>query len=75
MYGGVGGEEPRGSPLSRLPSACILAAAISRRIGAMPQLVLAMMRSLGMCLTAVSMVAATSSGVSTVSLATSMTPI
>ena len=58
-----------------LPSAFNFAAATSRRIGAMPQLVDATMRSFGTCLSTFSMVAATSSGVSMSSVATSITPI
>ncbi len=58
-----------------LPSASSLAAAMSRRIGAMPQLVEATTRSFGTCLSTASMVAATSSGVSISSVATSITPI
>ena len=60
--------------LAPAPSACSLAKAMSHRIGAMPQLVQGWMRSLRHELHRRSIVAATSSGVSTASLATSMTP-
>ena len=49
--------------------------AISRRIGAMPQLVQARIFSFATYFIASAMVAATSSGVSTLSVATSITPI
>src|SRR5262249_25738876 len=55
-------------------SAASLASAMSRRIGAMPQLVPATMRSFGTYLSASPRVAATSSGVSMASLATSIAP-
>ena len=47
---------------------------MSRRIGAMPQLVQATMRSFGTYLITSPMTCAISSGVSTLSVATSMTP-
>src|SRR5512133_3588151 len=56
------------------PSACSFATAMSRRIGAMPQFVEAMIFSLATYFIAWPMTAATSSGVSMLSLATSMTP-
>src|SRR4051812_33234293 len=56
------------------PSAISLASAISRCIGAMPQLVVATMLLFGTNFETLSMTSATSSAVSTVSLATSMTP-
>src|ERR1700722_2716251 len=56
------------------PSAISLASAISRRIGAMPQLVVAMMLLIGTNFKPPSIVLTTSSAVSTVSLATSITP-
>src|SRR4029077_607350 len=56
------------------PSAINFASAISRRIGAMPQLVVAMMLLFGTNLATASITFTTSSAVSTVSLATSITP-
>src|SRR5580698_2925804 len=56
------------------PSAISLASAMSRCIGAMPQLVVATMLLFGTNFDTASITAATSSAVSTVSLATSITP-
>src|SRR5207253_2199688 len=56
------------------PSAISLASAISRRIGAMPQLVVATMLLFGTNFETASITLTTSSAVSTVSLATSITP-
>src|SRR6266566_6590662 len=60
--------------LAPAPSAISLASAISRRIGAMPQLVVAMMLLFGTNFETASITLTTSSAVSTVSLATSITP-
>src|SRR5207237_4180354 len=60
--------------LAPAPSAISLASAISRRIGAMPQLVVAMMSLLATNFETASITLQTSSAVSTVSLATSITP-
>src|SRR5581483_9165424 len=60
--------------LAPAPSAISLASAISRRIGAMPQLVVATMLAFGTNLATFSITLTTSSAVSTSSLATSITP-
>ena len=57
------------------PSASSFIAAISRRIGAIPQFVQAMIFCAGTYCAALAITAAISSGVSMVSVATSMTPI
>src|SRR6478735_4144960 len=60
--------------LAPAPSAISLASAISRRIGAMPQLVVATILAFGTNLATSSITFTTFSAVSTSSLATSMTP-
>src|SRR6185312_12073262 len=60
--------------LAPAPRAISLASAISRRIGAMPQLVVATILAFGTNLATSSITLTTSSAVSTVSLATSITP-